>query len=107
MTKRIRKDKLFNMIVNIVPILLPISIFLSKLPFGNKFKRIIPVANLSELNLEKQTHVQWSILDTFDWLSPEFDNPANKKDLEKWLKDLELKNIEILKAGHLVGRGVK
>lgn len=106
-TRRIQKDKLFTLIERIVPILLPFSIFLSKLPFGNVLKRIVPIANLGALNLPKETHIQWSILDTFDWLSPEFDNPATKEELERWLRDLGLNNIEVLKAGHLVGRGIK
>jgi hypothetical protein len=36
----------------------------------------MPVANrLGVLPLTDQQQREWSLLDTFDWLSPEFDNP--------------------------------
>jgi hypothetical protein len=45
------------------------------------------------------------LLDTFDWLSPEFDNPQTPETVICWLRNAGLAQIEVLKAGHLVGRG--
>jgi len=42
---------------------------------------------------------------TFDWFSPEFDNPQTPKTAARWLRDAALEYMEVLNAGHLVGRG--
>ena len=47
------------------------------------------------------------MLDTFDWLSPVYDNPQKPSTLVAWMQDSEMQEIEVVKAGHLVARGVK
>jgi 2-polyprenyl-3-methyl-5-hydroxy-6-metoxy-1,4-benzoquinol methylase len=108
-TKRMPKSKLFSLLEVLVPTLLPASSALAKIPvIGRQLKRIVPVANYAgELPLDHQQQLEWSLLDTFDWLSPEFDNPQNAATVRSWLEDAGMESIEVLKAGHLVGRGVK
>jgi 2-polyprenyl-3-methyl-5-hydroxy-6-metoxy-1,4-benzoquinol methylase len=108
-TKRIPKLKLFNFLEKTVPTLFSISVFISKTPLIGKYlKRIIPVANWSdELNLSKSQLIEWALLDTFDWLSPEYDNPQTYATVTEWMKQGNFRDIEVLKAGHLVGRGIK
>lgn len=68
---------------------------------------MIPVANyVGTLPLSEQQQFEWSLLDTFDWLSPEFDNPQQPETVQLWLERAGVVDIEVLKAGHLVGRGV-
>jgi 2-polyprenyl-3-methyl-5-hydroxy-6-metoxy-1,4-benzoquinol methylase len=107
-TKRMNKNKLFAVLEKVVPFLLPVSVGLSRIPvMGRLAKRIIPVANFyGELPLSKKQHIEWSLLDTFDWLSPEFDNPQTKETVALWMKEANMGKIEVLQAGHLVGRGV-
>jgi hypothetical protein len=57
------------------------------------------------LPLSEKQHLEWSLLDTFDWFSPEFDNPQTPRTVTRWLHDAGLEQIEVLKLGHLVGRG--
>ena len=108
-TKRIPKLKLFAFLENTVPFLFSISVFVSKIPFFGKYlKRIIPVANWSdELPLSKTQLIEWALLDTFDWLSPEYDNPQTPSTVNDWMKRGNFSEIEVVKAGHLVGRGKK
>ncbi len=108
-TKRIPKVKLFNFLEYSVPFLFTLSVLLSKVPLIGKFlKRAIPVANWSdELPLTKNQLKEWALLDTFDWLSPEYDNPQTKSTVLAWMKQAGFIEIEVLKAGHLVGRGIK
>jgi SAM-dependent methyltransferase len=108
-TKRISNEKLFFFLKKITPFLLSTSIVVSKTPlFGNTLKRIIPVANYyGVLPLNSDQHLEWALLDTFDWLSPEHDHPQTIKSIMEWMKDANLKEIEVLKAGHLVSRGKK
>jgi hypothetical protein len=107
-TKKIAKVKLFSILEKVVPYLLPLSVGLSKIPIAGKiFKRIVPVANyVGVLPLTKKQQLEWSLLDTFDWLSPEFDNPQTSETVKLWLEEAKMQNIEVLKAGHLVGRGI-
>ncbi len=43
--------------------------------------------------LSKSELIQWAILDTFDMLSPEFDNPQSLNTLRSWVKESGLKTI--------------
>jgi ubiquinone/menaquinone biosynthesis C-methylase UbiE/uncharacterized protein YbaR (Trm112 family) len=108
-TKRIPKKTLFQFIKNIIPFLLPLSRLLGLVPFiGHKIKKIIPVANYyGVLPLNDLQQKEWSLLDTFDWLSPEHDHPQTSKKAKLWMQNADFEEIEVLKAGHLVARGKK
>jgi len=108
MTKRIPKVRLFTILESLVPKLLALSRLLSHVPvLGGGLKRLVPVANyVGILPLSETQHLEWSLLDTFDWLSPEFDNPQAPETVSRWLEDAGLEQVEVLRAGHLVGRGV-
>jgi SAM-dependent methyltransferase len=109
MTKRLPKARLFPMLESLVPALLPLSRQLGRIPvLGRGLKRMVPVANyVGILPLSASQHLEWSLLDTFDWLAPEFDSPQTRETLRSWMNAAGLEQIEVLKAGHLVGRGKK
>lgn len=44
---------------------------------------------------------------TFDWLSPQYDNPQTPVTAMSWMEFAGLKEIEVFKAGHLAARGKK
>jgi hypothetical protein len=108
-TKRISKPRLFAVLQTVVPTLLPVSRLFAKVPaIGGQLKRIVPVANyVGELPLDERQQLEWSLLDTFDWLAPEFDNPQTPETIRRWLQDAGMERIEVLKAGHLVGRAAQ
>jgi hypothetical protein len=67
---------------------------------------MVPVANYcGVLPLSPTQLREWALLDTFDWLSPAYDNPQTAATVRQWLERAGLSEIEVLKAGHLVGRG--
>lgn len=107
MTKRMPKARLFALLEKLVPRALPVSRALGRVPLlGSWLKRIVPVANyVGVLPLTERQHLEWSLLDTFDMLSPEFDAPQTPETVTRWLHSAGLEQIEVLKAGHLVGRG--
>lgn len=108
-TKRIPQDKLFSFIKLVIPFLLPVSQFLGKIPFiGKGLKRLIPIADYSGIfPLNDNQLKEWALLDTFDWFSPQYDNPQTKKEVLNMFNFAGIKEIEIFHAGHLVGRGRK
>ena len=106
-TKRMPKTGLFAILEVLVPKLLTLSRLLGHVPvLGVGLKRMVPVANYAGiLPLSEEQHLEWSLLDTFDMLSPEYDHPQTAKTVMQWLKEAGLEEIEVFKAGHLVGRG--
>jgi 2-polyprenyl-3-methyl-5-hydroxy-6-metoxy-1,4-benzoquinol methylase len=106
-TTRIPRARLLASVQLLVPVLLPLSRALATVPgIGSQLKRIVPVANyFGELPLNAQQQMEWSMLDTFDWLSPQFDQPQTSRTVRSWLKGAGMADVEVLKAGHLVGRG--
>lgn len=106
-TKHIPKNTLFGLLERIVPVMLPISNVLASVPvLGRLLRRLVPVANYTGiLPLSKHQIREWALLDTFDWLSPAYDNPQTPKTVWRWLQAAGFQDVEVLHAGHLVGRG--
>jgi SAM-dependent methyltransferase len=107
-TKRMDPQRLFQLCQRFVPVLLPVSRFIGRLPGGRKLRRLIPVSNyegvlpLNEAQLE-----EWALLDTYDMLAPAHDNPQTARTLRQWLHEAGLVDIVIERPGHLVGRARK
>lgn len=106
LTKRMNKKRLYRMLERAVPWLLALSTSLGRVPLaGRLLKRVVPVANyVDSLPLTREQHLEWSLLDTFDWLSPEHDHPQTARSVRKWLTDADLVEREVFKDGHLIGR---
>lgn len=109
MAKRLPKSRLFALLERWVPILLPVSRAIGRVPvIGNVLKRLVPIANYEGiLPLDETQLREWALLDTFDMFSPEYDQPQTAKTVEAWMQQAGMNHIEILKAGHLVARGIK
>lgn len=107
-TKRIDSERLFALCQACVPALFRLSELARRVPVvGRGLKHFVPVANYTGvLPLSAEQHVEWSLLDTFDWLSPEFDNPQTPGRVRRWLEVAGLERVEVVKSGHLTGRGV-
>lgn len=108
-TKRIPKDRLFNWLGVVTPSMLKVSQSLGAIPYvGRLLKRLIPVADYTGLYpLDPQQLREWALLDTFDMLGPEFDNPQTSRRLKYMLEKAGITTIEIFQEGMLVGRGKK
>lgn len=108
-TTRMNKERIFLFLEKHIDFLLKMSRFLRKIPIiGNLLARVVPVADYSNiLPLSEKQIREWAILDTFDWLTPTYDNPQTRKTIHKWLIEFGFEEIEVLKEGHIVGRGNK
>ncbi len=108
-TKRLRHDRLLQVVQPMVKVLLPFSILLGRFSvFGiSKLKYLIPVVNYEGIYpLSKQQLYEWSVLDTFDMLAPAFDQPQRAETLLEWMREAGLDHIEVFRDGLLVGRGL-
>jgi len=108
-TKNIEHEKLLNIIKIFLPTLIFISNIFLKIPLiGKPLQRLLPIANYKNIHpFSTKQNFEWSLLDTFDMLSPVYDNPQKASDVKKWFQDHNFINIQCLHAGHLVARGEK
>ncbi|MEU7887446.1 class I SAM-dependent methyltransferase [Microbispora bryophytorum] len=109
-TRRIPPARLYSAVDKAVPCLLPLSNALHSVPkAGPYLARLVPVANLRYLNLKDRRMLRtWSVLDTFDWLSPRYESPQPRRRLERWTRELGLSEVSIERhRGLYVVRGVK
>jgi hypothetical protein len=104
-----KKEQLLLLLEKYSDTLLRISGFLKNIPIIGKYlARLVPIADYSGiLPLSQAQMREWAILDTFDWLTPAYDNPQTRKTINKWLLEFGFENIVVLKEGHIVGRGTK
>lgn len=107
--KRIPQKSLFRIVEVMVRYLLPISLAIGRVPLiGRKLRYLIPVANYEgTYPFSKEQLKEWAIMDTFDMLSPKYDQPQSLETLAGWFKSSNLQNIDIFRAGFFVGRAVK
>jgi ubiquinone/menaquinone biosynthesis C-methylase UbiE len=101
-TKRMNNARLLKIVEWYVPLWFPISSILLKIPLIGKFlAQIIPISNYSKQYpfMSKKDLVKWAILDTFDMLSPAYDNPQSISSLKKFAKNNNIK-IEYCGKGH-------
>lgn len=108
-TKRMRKAQLFRLLERWVPIGLPISQGLGRIPvLGRLLKRLVPVADYTgRYPLSSQQLQEWALLDTFDMLSPEYDQPQTVATIQRWFEEAGFVEVAVFHAGHLVGKGYK
>lgn len=104
-TRRMDKRLLYRIVSAVTPVLLPIAVALRRLA-GRYGARLIPVVEFSDLKLPKALHVQWAILDTFDWYSPAFDFPQSKATVERWFKEAGFEDVTVCYGPNgVIGRG--
>lgn len=109
LTKRMPQRTLFRFLEVAVRFMLPISQVLGRIPLaGRALKRLVPVADYTGIfPLSDQQLKEWALLDTFDWLAPQYDQPQTTTQIRSWFEQAGMCDIEVFHGGHLVGRGRK
>ncbi|MFA6436283.1 MAG: methyltransferase domain-containing protein [Candidatus Gracilibacteria bacterium] len=94
-TKRMNSEKLYKIIQKMAPPLLKISNVVASIPkIGNILRYGVPIANYKgRYPLTEKQVLEWAILDTFDWLSPHYEQPQMKKNIERWFKESGFKEV--------------
>ena len=108
-TKRLSKKWLFSFLERHITKLLLASRLLAQIPFiGIAVKRLVPVADYTGVfPLSSEQLEEWALLDTFDMMSPTYDNPQSAKTVKYFFQSSGLIDIKVFHASHLVGRGRK
>ena len=109
LTRRMNKRLLLFLIQALMPVLFPLTEIAFRLPLaGRFFTFVIPVANyVHEPQLTLAQRYRWAILDTFDMLSPEYDQPQTESEASAALARGGLADIARRQAGGLTLAGTK
>lgn len=97
-TRRLNKRFLFTTIQGIMPLLFPVSELTFRIPYLKKvFMHAIPVANyVDNPELKLRQRYRWAVMDTFDMLSPEYDQPQTQENATLALREEGIKNVRRL-----------
>jgi SAM-dependent methyltransferase len=108
LTKRMNKRALLYGIKFLMPALFPLTEIAFRTPFlGRVFMFAIPIANyVNQPELSFRQRYNLSLLDTFDMLSPEYDQPQTEVDVAAALRAEGIVDIERLNNSglNLIGR---
>lgn len=105
-TTRMNKRRLFELCERWVPGLFSLSQRIGNIPLvGRVLKRAVPVADYTGMYpLTQHQLKEWALLDTFDWLSPEYDQPQQRDDVRRWISSAGFEQTAVVKAGFMVVR---
>lgn len=108
-TKRMSQHDLFRLLQVYVPPLLRISQAVGRVPWlGRIMARLVPVVDYTGIYpLSDQQLMEWALLDTFDMLAPEYDNPQTLSEVKRWFEKANFVNVQVGHWGHLGARGTK
>jgi len=106
-TSRLSAQRLFPLVQKIVPVLLPVSLALGRVPIvGRWLRHLVPVSNYDGVLPLRPAQVrEWAILDTYDMLAPRYDSPQSAAKLRSWFAEDGFSNVQVLQLDQLVGRG--
>jgi ubiquinone/menaquinone biosynthesis C-methylase UbiE/uncharacterized protein YbaR (Trm112 family) len=105
-TTRMNKRRLFEVCEKLVPGLFSLSQRIATIPrIGQVLKRAVPVANYTGLYpLTQHQLEEWALLDTFDWFSPEYDQPQRRDDVRRWISSAGFDETTVVKGGFMIVR---
>jgi len=109
LTKRLPAGTLFRALETLVPMLLPLSTALGRIPvIGRQLRYAVPVMNYTGVfPLGPRQIQEWALLDTFDMLAPTHDHPQRIAEFRRWFLDAGLEDVWVGRPGFVVGRGRK
>jgi SAM-dependent methyltransferase len=100
LTKRMPEELVFRIVKWYMPWWLPIDNTLDDIPFVRRFtdliRGVVPCWNYTgALPLTEKQIMEWAILDTFNSLSPKYDQPQTIGDLRSWFEEVKLSDVDV------------
>ena len=95
-TKRMNNERLMMLIDKNINWMMSLYRFFEMVKVGRFVNRFIPICDIRNTippDLPKDKLREWVVLDTFNMLSPAFENPQPKARVVKWLEELGMKEI--------------
>lgn len=102
LTKRLPRELLRRFVEWYIPRWLPIDTRLARIPKVGRFLvAVIPCWNYTGLlDLSSDELIAWAVLDTFDALSPMYDNPQTVESVQEWCVAADLADVDVRYGGN-------
>jgi SAM-dependent methyltransferase len=71
----------------------PLAWVVSRIPFVKRLKPLLPIAIQSSPELSLRAQYQWTVLDTFDWYGPHFEQRQHYREVTTLLAGLGLQDM--------------
>ena len=107
LTRRMPPERLFEVVRRWTPGLLRLSTAIDRVPlFGPFVRKALPVSNYRGVYpLSEEQVLEWGVLDTFDQLSPRYDNPQTETAVRRWFDPDTFTDVRVFPRGHIVAWG--
>jgi SAM-dependent methyltransferase len=110
LTRRMPPERLHRWVSWYVDRMWPLARRINRLPgIGRRLNRLLLIADYrGRYRLTEEQLKEWAVLDTFDMLSPRYDQRQTLQTVRRWFQDAPLDQIDV-RYGHngIEGRGVK
>ena len=110
LTRRVPPERLYGWVRRYIRTMWPVAKVINKIPLlGRRLNRMLLIADYrGRYDLTEDQLLQWSILDTFDMLSPAYDQRQTLDTVRGWFRDTPLCEVDV-HYGHngIEGRGTK
>lgn len=110
-TKGREPERLYPFVKQYVDFMWPLARLIRRIPrIGPSLNWKLLIADYSQhlANADDETLRQWAYLDTFDMLSPRYDNPQTVRTFRRWFREAGLTEIDVGRGFNGVeGRGRK
>ena len=102
LTTRVPRDRLRRIVEWYVPRWLPVDTRLAGVPkLGRFLTAVVPCWNYTGLYpLDADELVAWAVLDTFDALSPRYDQAQTLETVQAWAREAELAEADVRYGGN-------
>lgn len=96
-TRRISPQRLYPMVAGYIKFMWPVAKLINKIPVvGPKINRMLLIVDYrGRYDLSEEMLQEWSILDTFDMLSPAYDQRQTIQTFRRWFETSPLSEIEV------------
>jgi ubiquinone/menaquinone biosynthesis C-methylase UbiE len=94
LSKRLDRHRLYNLVSWYAPKLMPVA-RLARRVGGRAGARLVPILDQSDKGVPSEVQRAWTILDTFDALSPAFDRPQSANALKGLFKECGFVDVRV------------
>jgi SAM-dependent methyltransferase len=71
----------------------PVSAVMARLPVFSNYTTVLPIATIYNRELSLEQQYLWTLLDTFDWYGPKFEQRQDFREVSRLLSQLGLQDI--------------
>lgn len=109
LTRRMKPERLYHLVRAYVGCMWPLARLINKLPYGRWINVALLIADYRGIYaLPEEILKEWAILDSFDKLSPRYDQPQTLETMQAWFREAALVDIDIQPGFNgIVGRARK